>query len=54
MAQKQALEAQIERARATEVSRVIEHIHELMARYDLSPEDVATRRRRGLPVIAAL
>lgn len=49
MARKQALEAQIEEARSTEVAGVIEQIRELMTRYGLSPEDVAPRRRRGRP-----
>ncbi|WP_454739443.1 H-NS histone family protein [Cupriavidus necator] len=49
MAQKQALEAQIEGARAHEVPGVIEKIRELMLRYELSPEDIAPRRRRGRP-----
>ncbi|AEI82465.1 histone-like nucleoid-structuring protein H-NS (plasmid) [Cupriavidus necator N-1] len=47
--QKQALEAQIEEARATEVASVIEQIRGLMSQYGLSPEDVAPRRRRGRP-----
>lgn len=46
---KLALEAQIEEARSTEVAGVIEQIRELMIRYNLSPEDVAPRRRRGRP-----
>ncbi|SPK70536.1 Histone-like nucleoid-structuring protein H-NS (plasmid) [Cupriavidus taiwanensis] len=49
LAQKQALEAQIEEARASEVASVIEQIRELMLRYELSPEDLAPRRRRGRP-----
>ncbi|BDB28830.1 H-NS histone family protein (plasmid) [Cupriavidus sp. P-10] len=49
IAQKQALEAQIEEARATEVASVIEKIQSLMAQYGLSPEDIAPRRRRGRP-----
>lgn len=49
LAQKQALEAQIEEARSTEVSGVIEQIRELMIRYSLSPDDVAPRRRHGRP-----
>ncbi len=53
MAQKQALEAQIEEARANEVAGVIEQIRELMLRYDLSPEDVAPRRRRGRPAASS-
>ncbi|MBP0625438.1 H-NS family nucleoid-associated regulatory protein [Cupriavidus consociatus] len=53
MAQKQALEAQLEEARTSEVASVIEQIRELMAQYGLSPEDVAPRRRRGRPAGAA-
>ncbi|WP_042885705.1 H-NS family nucleoid-associated regulatory protein [Cupriavidus necator] len=53
IAQKQALEAQIEEARATEVASVIDQIRGLMAQYGLSPEDVAPRRRRGHPAAAA-
>ncbi|SPS02564.1 H-NS histone family protein [Cupriavidus taiwanensis] len=49
IAQKQAIEAQLEEARASEVASVIEQIRDLMAQYDLSPEDVAPRRRRGRP-----
>ncbi|MEM5433409.1 Histone-like nucleoid-structuring protein H-NS (plasmid) [Cupriavidus taiwanensis] len=50
IAQKQAIEAQLEEARASEVASVIEQIRDLMAQYDLLPEDVAPRRRRGRPV----
>ncbi|MGO4328981.1 H-NS family nucleoid-associated regulatory protein [Cupriavidus sp. 2TAF22] len=53
VAQKQALEAQIEEARTNEVATAIEQIRDLMARYNLSPEDVAPRRRRGRPAGAA-
>ncbi|MGY2492240.1 H-NS histone family protein [Cupriavidus sp. CP313] len=49
LAQKQALEAQIEEARTTEVASVINRIRELMAQYGLSPEDIAPQRRRGRP-----
>jgi DNA-binding protein H-NS len=47
LARKQALEAQIEEARASEVPGVIGRIRELMLRYELSQEDIAPRRRRG-------
>ncbi len=47
LAQKQAIEAQLEEARASEVASVIEQIRDLMTQYDLSSEDVAPRRRRG-------
>ncbi|MBP0630787.1 MULTISPECIES: H-NS family nucleoid-associated regulatory protein [unclassified Cupriavidus] len=53
LAQKQALEAQIEQARATEVAGVLEQIRALMQQYGLSPEDIAPRRRRGRPADAA-
>ncbi|AQV96999.1 DNA-binding protein [Cupriavidus necator] len=53
IAQKQALEAQIEAARATEVASVIEQIRGLMTQYGLTQEDVAPRRRRGRPAGAA-
>ncbi|MBF6990853.1 H-NS family nucleoid-associated regulatory protein [Cupriavidus sp. IK-TO18] len=49
LAQKQALEAQIEEARANEVPSVIGKIRELMLRYELSPEDIAPRRHRDRP-----
>ncbi|MGH8789337.1 MAG: H-NS family nucleoid-associated regulatory protein [Cupriavidus necator] len=45
LARKQALDAQIEEARSTEIAGVLEQIRELMVRYSLSPEDVAPRRR---------
>ncbi len=47
LAQKQALEAQIEEARASELASVIEQIRGLMMRYELSQDDIALRRRRG-------
>uniref|UniRef100_UPI003F495BFF H-NS histone family protein n=1 Tax=Cupriavidus taiwanensis TaxID=164546 RepID=UPI003F495BFF len=53
LAQKQALEAQIEDARATEVASVIEQIRDLMVQYELSPEDIAPRKRRGRPGTAS-
>jgi len=49
MEQKEALEAQLAEARATEVSDVIEKIRGLMAEYDLSVDDIAAKRRRGRP-----
>ncbi|AAP85932.1 H-NS-like protein (plasmid) [Cupriavidus necator H16] len=48
MAQKAALEAHLEEARANEVASVIEQIQNLMAEYGLTVEDV-TKRRRGRP-----
>ncbi len=53
LAQKQALEAQIEEARASELASVIEQIRELMMRYELSQDDIALRRRRGRPAVVA-
>jgi DNA-binding protein H-NS len=49
LAQKEALEAQLEEVRATEVSGVIEQIRALMEQYGLSVEDLQGRRRRGRP-----
>ncbi|BDB28829.1 hypothetical protein Tamer19_58640 [Cupriavidus sp. TA19] len=49
LAQKQALESQLEAVRASEVAGVIEQIRSLMLQYELSPEDIAPRRRRGRP-----
>lgn len=49
VAQKQALETQLEEMRASEVASVIERIRTLMAEYDLTVEDI-TKRRRGRPV----
>jgi DNA-binding protein H-NS len=48
--QKEALEAQLAEARASEVAAVIAQIHSLMADYGLTVEDVAPKRRRGRPV----
>ncbi|UIF88170.1 H-NS histone family protein [Cupriavidus sp. UYPR2.512] len=53
LAQKQALEAQIEEARASELASVIEQIRELMMRYELSQDDIAHRRRRPAAVASA-
>ncbi|SOZ70899.1 DNA-binding protein (plasmid) [Cupriavidus taiwanensis] len=53
LAQKQALEVQIEEARANELSSVIEQIRGLMMRYELSQDDIAPRRRRGRPAVVA-
>lgn len=49
MAQKEALEAQLEQVRANEVSGVIEQIRNLMVEYNLSLEDIQGKRRRGRP-----
>ncbi len=48
MSQKKALEAQLEAARADEVSSVIEKIRGLMADYGLTAEDIS-KGRRGRP-----
>jgi len=50
MAEKEALEAQLAEVRATEVAGVIEKIRSLMAEYELTVDDIATKRRRGRPV----
>lgn len=49
LAQKEALEAQLEEVRANEVAGVIEQIRTLMEQYGLSVEDVQGKRRRGRP-----
>ncbi|AQV96564.1 DNA-binding protein [Cupriavidus necator] len=49
LAQKEALEAQLEEARSTEVASVIEKIRSLMAEFGLSAEDIQGKRRRGRP-----
>ena len=49
MAEKAALEAKLNEARAEEVAGVIAKIQELMADYGLSVEDIAGKRRRGRP-----
>lgn len=48
IAQKEALEAQLDEARANEVAGVIERIQTWMAEYDLTIDDI-TKRRRGRP-----
>jgi len=49
LAEKEALEAKLSEVRANEVANVIEQIRQLMADYDLTPEDIAPKRRRGRP-----
>ncbi len=49
LAQKEALEAQLEEVRANEVAGVIEQIRTLMEQYGLSLEDIQGKRRRGRP-----
>ncbi|MFS8975820.1 H-NS histone family protein [Cupriavidus necator] len=52
IAQKKALEAQLDEARASEVAGVIERIQTWMAEYDLTIDDI-TKRRRGRPAGSA-
>ncbi|WP_454735746.1 H-NS histone family protein [Cupriavidus necator] len=52
IAQKKALEAQLDEARANEVAGVIERIQTWMAEYDLTIDDI-TKRRRGRPAGSA-
>ncbi|WP_455281624.1 H-NS histone family protein [Cupriavidus necator] len=52
IAQKEALEAQLDQARANEVAGVIERIQTWMAEYDLTIDDI-TKRRRGRPAGSA-
>lgn len=49
LAEKEKLEAQLVEVRATEVAGIIEQIQSLMAQYELTAEDIATKRRRGRP-----
>ncbi|WP_284454501.1 H-NS histone family protein [Cupriavidus campinensis] len=49
LAQKAALEAQLEEVRANEVAGVIEQIRTLMDQYSLTVEDIQGKRRRGRP-----
>ncbi|WP_373377627.1 H-NS histone family protein [Cupriavidus nantongensis] len=49
MTQKEALEAQLVEARATEVSWCYRRIQMLMTEYGLTVDDIATKRRRGHP-----
>ncbi|NOV23405.1 H-NS histone family protein [Cupriavidus necator] len=49
MAQKEAIEAQLAEARATEVAGVIDKIRSLMAEFGLTAEDIEGKRRRGRP-----
>ncbi len=52
MAEKNALEAQLAKVRATEITGVIEQIQTLMAEYELTVDDIAPKRRRGRPAVA--
>ncbi|MGO4308175.1 H-NS histone family protein [Cupriavidus sp. RAF12] len=49
IAERQALEAQLAEVRASEVAGVIEKIQKLMAEYELTVDDIATKRHRGRP-----
>ncbi|WP_455285582.1 H-NS histone family protein [Cupriavidus necator] len=49
LAEKEALETKLVEIREQEVAGVIEKIHQLMAEYGLSVEDVAPKRGRGRP-----
>jgi len=53
VAEKEALEAKLAEMRASEIAGVIEQIQGLMAEYELTVEDIATKRRRGRPAGAA-
>jgi len=53
MAEKEALEAKLAEVRASEVAGVIEQIQTLMAEYELTVDDITTKRRRGRPVAGA-
>jgi len=53
VAQKAALEVQLSDVRANEVAGVIEKIQGLMAEYELTVDDIATKRRRGRPASGA-
>ncbi|MCY1198420.1 DNA-binding protein Bv3F [compost metagenome] len=49
VAEKEALEAKLAEMRASEIAGVIEQIQGLMAEYELTVDDIATKRRRGRP-----
>nr|WP_144827355.1 H-NS histone family protein [Cupriavidus gilardii] len=49
LAQKEALEAQLEEARKAEVGAAIQQIHGLMDLYGLTVDDLTRRRGRGRP-----
>ncbi|UIF84724.1 H-NS histone family protein [Cupriavidus sp. UYPR2.512] len=53
LAEKQALEAQLAEVRATDIAGVIEKIQGLMVEYELTVDDIATKRRRGRPAAGA-
>lgn len=49
IAQRNALDAQIEAARTQEVGAAIARIRELMVQYGLTPEDIVVKRRGRKP-----
>ncbi|WP_454743391.1 H-NS histone family protein [Cupriavidus necator] len=49
VAEKEALDAKLTEMRASEIAGVIEQIQGLMAEYELTVDDIATKRRRGRP-----
>ncbi|CAG2160642.1 H-NS histone family protein [Cupriavidus numazuensis] len=49
IAEKEALEAKLAELRASELPGVIEKIRALVVKYDLTPDDIATKRGRGRP-----
>ncbi len=49
IAEKEALEAKLAEVRAGEIAGVIEKIQALMAEYELTVDDIASKRRRGRP-----
>ncbi|QUN31576.1 H-NS histone family protein [Cupriavidus sp. KK10] len=53
VAEKEALEAKLAEMRASETAGVIEQIQGLMAEYELTIDDIATKRRRGRPAAGA-
>jgi DNA-binding protein H-NS len=49
IAEKEALEAKLAEIRASELPGVIEKIRTLVAKYDLTADDIATKHSRGRP-----
>lgn len=49
IAEKKALEVKLAEVRASEIAGVIEKIQALMAEYELTVDDIASKRRRGRP-----
>ncbi len=54
IAEKEALEAKLVEIRASELPGVIEKIRTLVAKYDLTADDIATKRSRGRPAGVAM